>query len=275
MSTETLKPFAVCESGTDVSHRLAVERVIRHLHQRLHEPLTLQQMSSIATFSPFHFNRVFHHVTGLPPGQFLSMLRVQAAKRLLLTSRLSVTDICFDLGYDSLGTFTRRFTQFVGVSPNRLRRLVEAGPLPSFSVLEEHCARARKARTGAHRIEGRVSGRTPSEGPIFVGAFRTPIPLGQPAGCTLLTATGPFKITGVARGSHFVFSAAFPWSDEPLAYLLPDESRHYVGTAAADIGAGTPQASARAEVELRPLRITDPPIVVALPLLLLKHYPAP
>lgn len=274
MSTEALEPFAVSENGTDVTHRLAVERVIRHLHRSLHEPLTLRQMSRIATFSPFHFNRVFHKVTGIPPGQFLSMLRVQAAKRLLLTSRRSVIDICFDVGYDSLGTFTRRFTQFVGVSPNRLRRLVETGPLPSLSALEEHCRRVCPARAGAHRLEGRVSGRTPGEGPIFVGAFRTPIPLGQPAGCTLMTAPGPFNITGVPRGSYFVFAAAFRWSEEPLSYLLPDMGQLCVGTAATDLGAGAAHASARAEVELRPVRISDPPIVVALPLLLLKHCPA-
>jgi AraC-like DNA-binding protein len=53
----------------------------------------------------------------------LSALRLGEAKRLLLITERSVTDICCDLGYNSLGTFTARFTQRVGLSPARLRRL--------------------------------------------------------------------------------------------------------------------------------------------------------
>lgn len=273
MSTRISTQSGVGQSGTDASHYLAVTRVIKYLQARLHEPLSLQEMSSVAIFSPFHFNRVFHQVTGLPPGQFLSMLRVQAAKRLLLTSRLSVTDICFEVGYDSLGTFIRRFTQFVGVSPNRLRRLTEAGPLPSFQALEEQCAKTRHPRPGTHQVKGLITAHAVGEGPIFVGLFRTPIPMGQPVGCTFLTAPGPFKICAVPEGRYYMFAAAFPWSQEPLSYLLPDESRMHVGVVEGPVPVGA-QPSSVARLELRRLRITDPPIVVALPLLLLKQHPA-
>src|ERR1043165_1350755 len=105
------------------AHHEAVERVIRTMHERLHEPLTLQEMSRIAYISPYHFNRIFRQITGIPPNQFLYALRLETAKRLLLTTDTNVTDVCFDVGYTSLGTFIRRFTGLVGVSPNRFRVL--------------------------------------------------------------------------------------------------------------------------------------------------------
>lgn len=274
MSTGMLMQRIRCQSSTDLSHYLAVERVIKHLRDHLHEPLSLQEMARVAMFSPFHFNRVFHQMTGLPPGQFLSMLRMQAAKRLLLTSRSSVTDICYDVGYDSLGTFIRRFTQFVGVSPSRLRRLPEAAPLPNFYMLEEQCAKARHSKPGTHRVHGLITGRTSGEGPIFVGLFPTPIPTGRPVGCTILTSPGAFKIYDVPEGRYYMFAAAFPWSQDPMSYLLPDESRMSVGMVEGLVSVGAQTARARARLELRPVRTTDPPIVVALPLLLLKHQPA-
>src|SRR5713226_10763271 len=89
----------------------AVERVIQVMHTHLHEVLTLEDLASVACLSPSHFHRVFGRVIGIPPGEFLAALRFQAARRLLLTTSLSVTDVCFEVGYTSTGSFTSRFTQ--------------------------------------------------------------------------------------------------------------------------------------------------------------------
>ena len=109
--------------ATTAAHHEAVERVIRVMRDRLDEPLTLQEMSRIAYISPYHFNRIFRQITGIPPNQFFYAMRLETAKRLLLTTNTSVTDLCFDVGYNSLGTFIRRFTGLVGVSPSRFRSL--------------------------------------------------------------------------------------------------------------------------------------------------------
>src|SRR5205814_4988789 len=109
----------------------AVERVIQTMHTHLHEVLTLEDLASVAFLSPSHFNRVFCRLIGIPPGEFLSALRFQAARRLLLTTSLSVTDICFEVGYTSTGSFTSRFTHLVGLSPRLLRQRAHAfEPLP-------------------------------------------------------------------------------------------------------------------------------------------------
>ncbi len=95
----------------------AVERAIQAMHTHLQERLTLEDLASTAYLSPSHFHRVFCRLIGIPPGEFLSALRFQAARRLLLTTPLSVTDICFEVGYTSTGSFTSRFTHLVGLSP--------------------------------------------------------------------------------------------------------------------------------------------------------------
>src|ERR687886_731437 len=108
----------------------AVERVVREMRARLGSPFGLDDMAHVAHLSPYHFNRVFRSVTGVPPGRFHAAVRMDAAKRLLLTTDLRVTDVCLEVGYRSLGTFTTQFRELVGVSPRELRcagRALERG----------------------------------------------------------------------------------------------------------------------------------------------------
>src|SRR6476619_1111248 len=79
-------------------------------------------MGGTAYLSRFHFNRVCREITGLPPVRFHTALRIAAAKRLLLTTDMSVTEVSLEVGYQSLGTFTTHFHELVGVSPRTLRR---------------------------------------------------------------------------------------------------------------------------------------------------------
>ena len=125
---------------TITSHRRAVERVITSARERLCEPISLHDMSRVAYLSEFHFNRVFHQITGLPPAKFISAMRLNEAKRLLLNSNLSITDMCFEVGYNSLSTFTRRFTQRVGLGPREFRYLAERITPASVESLCSHYA---------------------------------------------------------------------------------------------------------------------------------------
>src|ERR1019366_7771815 len=97
-------------------HQVAVERAIQTMHERLCDPLSLDDMADIACLSPYYFSRVFHQIVGVPPCEFLATLRINRAKHLLLTTSLSVTAICFEVGYVSRGSFTTRFTQQVGLA---------------------------------------------------------------------------------------------------------------------------------------------------------------
>jgi AraC-like DNA-binding protein len=74
-----------------------------------------------ASLSPFHFIRRFQAVFGETPHQFRTRERLTAAQRLLAHGH-SVTDVCLDVGFDSLGSFSTLFTRKVGISPAAYQR---------------------------------------------------------------------------------------------------------------------------------------------------------
>src|SRR4051812_16414952 len=106
-------PMFILERGGNAQMedalRRAVERAIQHMNENLSEPLTIDDLADVAMFSKFHFSRIFRNITGIPPGRFLSAVRLQEAKRLLLSTSLTVADISSQVGYSSIGTFSTRF----------------------------------------------------------------------------------------------------------------------------------------------------------------------
>jgi AraC-like DNA-binding protein len=84
--------------------------------------VTLEQAAGQACLSPFHFNRLFMQTFGETPHEFVTRIRMEEAKKLLLAGNHSVTDICFHLGYESLGSFSLKFRSLTGLSPAAFRR---------------------------------------------------------------------------------------------------------------------------------------------------------
>jgi AraC family transcriptional regulator len=239
----------------------AVERVVAVMRERLDEPLPLEAMAEVATLSLYHFARVFHIVTGTSPARFLAALRLAEAKRLLRTTSLSVTDVCFQVGYNSLGSFTARFTQSVGMSPGRFRRLQQG--TQRYTVVTHY--RGAPAESG--RITGRVRAAAPLASPVFVGLFPTPVPEGQPVRCTVLSGPGAYEIAGIPDGSYHVLGACFPGSGDGWAPLLPGDGSEYVGTASGPVAVRRGTVLRGVDMWLRPVLPTDPPILAALPAL--------
>lgn len=103
------------------------------------EPLTLDTMARAANLSKFHFAREFARVYGESPRGYLSRRRVERAKDMLRAANLTVTEVCMLAGFESLGTFSSRFKQLVGVSPSEYRRQAAAAggppPIPGCFVL--------------------------------------------------------------------------------------------------------------------------------------------
>lgn len=92
------------------------------------QPLDVPALAAIAHVSPAHFIRSFRSVFGETPHRYLQRRRVERAMFLLRTSDQSVTEICFEVGFSSLGTFSRTFTSIIGESPSAHR---SRGPLPA------------------------------------------------------------------------------------------------------------------------------------------------
>lgn len=259
---------SVCREDTLASHRRAVERVITTARERLCEPISLQDMSRVAYISTFHFNRVFHQITGLPPNKFISAMRLGEAKRLLLNTNLSITDICFEVGYNSLSTFTRRFTERVGLGPREFRYLAERITPVSVESLCSHYAEVTERATLHPSVEGFVESVKPGEGPIFVGLFQAHIPQSRPVGGALLTSPGAFSIGSVPDGIYHLLAAALPRFSDTLGYLLPDSAHLSVGAGNGPVIVRQGRANGRFNVSLRPMTLTDPPLLVSLPFLL-------
>jgi AraC-like DNA-binding protein len=76
-----------------------------------------------ACLSEYHFHRLFRTAFGETPHRFLSRLRMERAKDLLASGR-SVTEVCFEIGYDSLGSFSTKFRALHGCSPVEFQREV-------------------------------------------------------------------------------------------------------------------------------------------------------
>lgn len=247
-------------------YKQAVEKVIVAMHENLDQELSLEDMAEVAIMSPFHLNRVFRQLTGVPPCRFLTALRLAAAKRLLLTSDLSVTDTSLEVGYSSLGTFTRRFTELVGVSPGRFRNLVKSGARPAINSLKQSFETGRwEPKSGG--VGGRVEVPEGFSGPIFIGFFATAIPQSRPLACSVLTKPGAFHLSNLPDGKYYLMSVGLAWSLDPRDYLLYDTAlRGGISGVPLEIENGRTQGSTK--IVLRPPEPVDPPILMTLPLLL-------
>jgi AraC-like DNA-binding protein len=84
---------------------------------RYFEPLTVADMAAAARLSPAHFSREFRRTFGEAPHQYLLTRRLERAAALLRDTDRSVTDICFDVGLASVGSFTTTFTRVYGKAP--------------------------------------------------------------------------------------------------------------------------------------------------------------
>jgi AraC-like DNA-binding protein len=85
-------------------------------------PLTIDEVARDAAMSPFHFIRQFSALFGDTPHQFRIEARLDRAKRLLARGDHSVTDVCMEVGFSSLGSFSDLFSRRVGMPPSAYRR---------------------------------------------------------------------------------------------------------------------------------------------------------
>ena len=110
------------------------------------EPLDMRTVAAVAHISPAHFSRCFRAVFGESPHRYLQRRRVERSMFLLRESDRTVTDICFDVGFSSVGTFSRTFREIVGQTPSAYRE--GHGP-----IVAPHCVQlaAMRPRSSAGR----------------------------------------------------------------------------------------------------------------------------
>jgi AraC-like DNA-binding protein len=243
-------------------HIRSIERVIHAMARRLHLTMSNAQMADIACFSPCHFNRLFHKMTGIPPVQFHYALRIARAKELLIDTDISITEICFDVGYNSLGTFVSRFSKLVGVSPSAFRsiarhivgmRLADI-PLPQAGVLPQS-----PCHDG---IVGTID-RNSGAALVFAGLFNQAIPVGGPHSCTLLSEGSDYVLPVPHDGLWYVLSVAVPRTADGVQLLtLKNLPR---GRSAPIVVKGG-RWGGDSSIRLSQPSALDPPILAAIPI---------
>jgi AraC-like DNA-binding protein len=109
------------EGGSSKRAELAVYRAIRYIEENFAEAITQSAVAGDIAMSPAHFSRVFHRVTGMTFSTYLNTTRVRVAMRLLRDHSLSITSLCYEVGFHDPSHFCRTFRRMVGVSPSAYR----------------------------------------------------------------------------------------------------------------------------------------------------------
>lgn len=248
-------------------HLAAIDRVIAAMRAEPSVPFTLDQLAEIASFSAFHFARLFRQVIGIPPGEFHTALRYERAKELLLTTDLSITDICFEVGYDSLGTFSSRFKQLVGIGPATFRALPDV--LETLEAADRRpLGRARAAMGTSASVEGFFANAHELEGRwrAYVGLFPAAIARSRPVAGQRLDPHAPFTISGAPPGSYRVLSAIVPIHGTVVDRLLPARTMK-VAASDGPIELAADRPALPVALTIRPASPNDPPVLIALPAL--------
>lgn len=189
-----------------------MEHAVRHaviiMRERYGEPLTLEDLARSVMLSKYHFLRVFSRVTGVTPGRFLTAVRLQEAKRLLLSTSCNVAEVAVRVGYSGPGSFTRRFTELVGLSPTQYRRL----SLAAGTLTPQPLPPPAGGPYPAARSTGSVTGRLRTAGAVLdtarVAAFDGAMPQGVPASLDHVCAPGRFTLAQVPTGTWYIHAVA-------------------------------------------------------------------
>ncbi|WP_413450109.1 helix-turn-helix transcriptional regulator [Georgenia phoenicis] len=111
-------------------HDLALLRRVRdRIDREYAQPLNIESLARGVHMSAGHLSREFRRAYGEPPYSYLMTRRIERAMTLLRRGELSVTEVCFAVGFSSLGTFSTRFRELVGVPPSAYRE--RASDLPT------------------------------------------------------------------------------------------------------------------------------------------------
>ncbi len=119
MNRKPPTPLNSSRTDEDIYRRLRQAR--EFIDASYHLPLDLGQISRQAYFSPYHFLRLFKQTFYQTPHEYLTERRIEKAKQLLISSDLSITEVCLEVGFESLGSFSTLFHKHTGHPPKLYR----------------------------------------------------------------------------------------------------------------------------------------------------------
>lgn len=149
-------------TGPADEQRLRDLALLRRVRDRMDReyaaPLDVESLARGVNMSAGHLSREFKRAYGESPYSYLMTRRIERAMALLRRGDLSVTDVCFEVGCQSLGTFSTRFTELVGMPPSTYRReaMNDAAGMPQCVVKQvTRPVRSTSIRNGEAPVAGR------------------------------------------------------------------------------------------------------------------------
>ena len=140
------------------AHRLAdlvrMRRVKDRIDREFAQPLDVEALARGAHMSAGHLSREFRAAYGESPYSYLMTRRIERAMTLLRRGDLSVTEVCFAVGCSSLGSFSSRFSELVGISPSAYRKLGPGGVAELPSCVAKEALRPVRNREAAATRRG-------------------------------------------------------------------------------------------------------------------------
>ncbi len=131
--------MATMRPATQRDYTERVLRVLVHIQQHLSDPLSIEDLASLAHFSPFHFHRIFRGLVGESIKQHVRRLRLERAASQLSAGRKTVLEIALDAGYESNESFTRAFQRAFDCSPSEFRAAAGRARQLGSADLVHHC----------------------------------------------------------------------------------------------------------------------------------------
>lgn len=107
--------------SAEIYQRIVTAKI--YIDEHFQETIDLEQISQKAFFSRFHFHRIFTKVYKITPHQYLTKIRLEAAKKMLEIESISITEVCNYIGFESLGSFSSLFRKKSGYSPQYYRNI--------------------------------------------------------------------------------------------------------------------------------------------------------
>ncbi|WP_088050150.1 helix-turn-helix domain-containing protein [Virgibacillus dakarensis] len=243
----------------------AVIKAIEYMKKHIDKEITSEELAGFVGYSPYHFSRVFKEVTGVSPRYYLSALRIETGKEILVNaSSSSVLKAILAVGFRSFGTFSTRFKQFVGLSPKQFQ--ISTNHLHQFINQYQYRDKCAQKLMNPPFITIHLEVPVDFKGIIFVGLFPRPIPDQKPViGKALMSNQTNCVLSKIPPGTYYALAAAFPISLNPKDYFLLDRALRGKFENPIEVTSDTRE---ELQIKLRQPLPFDPPILVNLPKLL-------
>ena len=110
------------KDDTQIAYQQRILNVLLYIQNHLYEQLSLEELASVACFSPYHFHRIFRGMVGETLAGYIRRLRLERAAQLLVQTDRSITDLAFEAGYETVESFTRAFKSRFGIVPSAYKK---------------------------------------------------------------------------------------------------------------------------------------------------------